>query len=313
MPHCIIKAKHICKRYGDFIAVDDISFELKENEIFGLIGPDGAGKSTVIKILATLMKSDSGECEILGQNANYDFAKIRTDLGYMPATFSLYADLSIKENLDFFANIFGVSLEENYALIKPIYKALEPFKNRKAGALSGGMKQKLALCAALIHKPKILLLDEPSTGVDAVSRAEFWEILRELKTQMSIIVSTPYMDEASLCDRIALISQGRFLRLGTPNEIINNFNHDLYLLKNLPIFMLEALRNLKDIKNAVLFGDSIHITLISKSQFNSALSLQQYLMQELNSTHLCTQQDLQNLLVEKIAPNIEDCFMEFMQ
>lgn len=154
----------------------------------------------------------------MGGDFARDFALIRAHLGYMPAVFSLYSDLSVEENLHFFANIFNVKLETNYALIEPIYRALKPFKTRRAGALSGGMKQKLALCCALIHKPKILLLDEPSTGVDALSRAEFWEILRILKSQMSIIVSTPYMDEAQLCDRVALMAGGEIFRIGSPSE-----------------------------------------------------------------------------------------------
>lgn len=304
-----IKAQHLHKSYGDFVALDDVSFEVKNNEIFGLIGPDGAGKTTIIKILATLLLSDGGKCEILGQDLVLHYENIRTQLGYMPATFSLYADLSVKENLDFFAHIFGANLEENYELIKPIYRSLEAFKHRKAGALSGGMKQKLALCAALIHKPKILLLDEPSTGVDALSRAEFWDILKKLKTQMSIVVSTPYMDEASLCDTIALISQGQFLRVGTPNELIANFKHKLYVLKNLPLFMLKHLRSLKEIKNAVLFGDSIHLTLHHKSSLKTPAALEKYLSEKLPSPL----HNKQSLHVENIAPNIEDCFMEFLQ
>lgn len=304
----IIKAQHLHKSYGDFVALHNVSFEVKDNEIFGIIGPDGAGKTTIIKILATLLLSDGGKCEILGQDVLLHYDNIRTQLGYMPTTFSLYVDLSVKENLDFFAHIFGVSFEENYELIKPIYRSLEAFKHRKAGALSGGMKQKLALCAALIHKPKILLLDEPSTGVDALSRAEFWDILKQLKTQMSIIVSTPYMDEASLCDKIALISQGQFLRVGTPDEIRASFKHELYRLKNLPIFMLEQLRSLKEIKNAVLFGDSIHLTLHHKSSLKTPTALEKYLIEKLPSPL----HNEQTLYVESIVPNIEDCFMEFL-
>lgn len=300
----IIKARAINKSYGDYLALNDISFDVKNNEIFGIIGPDGAGKSTIIRILATLLLSDSGTCEILGFDVRRDFVKIRSFLGYMPAVFSLYMDLSIEENLNFFANIFGVSFEENYELIKPIYRSLEPFKNRKATALSGGMKQKLALCAALIHKPKILLLDEPSTGVDAVSRAEFWEILRKLKSEMCIVVSTPYMDEASLCDRIGLISQGRFGRIGTPSEIISSFDKKLYSLENLPISMLTKLRNLQGIKSAILFGDSIHLTLDSTiCDDREILELERYLKQNLTS----------DLIIKPIYPNIEDCFMEFMR
>lgn len=238
----------------------------------------------------------------------------------MPAVFSLYSDLSVEENLHFFANIFNVKLETNYALIEPIYRALKPFKTRRAGALSGGMKQKLALCCALIHKPKILLLDEPSTGVDALSRAEFWEILRILKSQMSIIVSTPYMDEAQLCDRVALMAGGEIFRIGTPNEIISDFSGELFALKNLPFALLANLRNLPQVKSVFLFGDSLHLRLNPNADFSfdsresnayfgtkssekSNAYLQAFLRQKLG---------YDDLEVTRISPNIEDCFMEFV-
>lgn len=301
----ILQARNLCKNYGAQEALKNVSFELKRGEIFGLIGADGAGKSTLIRILSTLLLADSGECELFGLNVEKDFSQIRPKLGYMPATFSLYADLSVEENLQFFADIFAVNLKDNYALIEPIYKALEPFKKRKAGALSGGMKQKLTLCCALIHKPEILLLDEPSTGVDAVSRAEFWEILRVLKRQMSIIVSTPYMDEASLCDRVALMAQGEFLRTDTPSAICASFEANLYALFNLPIQVLENLRKLEEIKSAFLFGESVHIVLNShfENAFTSA-NLEHFLREKLQC---------QNLQIKPIKPSIEDCFMEFLQ
>ena len=301
----ILKARNLSKNYGAQMALKNVSFELKKGEIFGLIGADGAGKSTLIRILATLLLSDSGECEILGFDIEKDYAKIRPKLGYMPAVFSLYADLSIEENLHFFADIFAVNLSENYALIEPIYKALEPFRTRKAGALSGGMKQKLALCCALIHKPEILLLDEPSTGVDAVSRAEFWEILRELKKQMSIIVSTPYMDEASLCDRVALMAQGQILRTDTPNAVCASFEENLFALKNLPFHLLDDLRNLREIKSAFLFGEAFHIVLNSSFEKDfTPPNLQSFLREKL----AC-----EKLELTQIKPSIEDCFMEFLQ
>lgn len=301
----ILQARNLCKNYGAQEALKNVSFELKRGEIFGLIGADGAGKSTLIRILSTLLLADSGKCELFGLDIEKDFSQIRPKLGYMPATFSLYADLSVEENLQFFADIFAVNLKDNYALIEPIYKALEPFKKRKAGALSGGMKQKLTLCCALIHKPEILLLDEPSTGVDAVSRAEFWEILRVLKRQMSIIVSTPYMDEASLCDRVALMAQGEFLRTDTPSAICASFEANLYALFNLPIQVLENLRNLEEIKSAFLFGESVHIVLNShfENAFTSA-NLEHFLREKLQC---------QNLQIKPIKPSIEDCFMEFLQ
>ena len=320
----ILQVKGLSKTYGEkshaTLALKNATFEVKCNEIFGLIGADGAGKTTLIRILATLLLADKGECKNLGCDFVKDFALIRADLGYMPAVFSLYADLSVEENLHFFANIFNVKLETNYALIEPIYRALKPFKTRRAGALSGGMKQKLALCCALIHKPKILLLDEPSTGVDALSRAEFWEILRILKSQMSIIVSTPYMDEAQLCDRVALMAGGEIFRIGSPSEIMSDFSGELFALKNLPFSLLAVLRDLPQVKSAFLFGESLHLRLnpnvdfssesradfgIKSSEKSSADSnaiLQAFLRQKLRCAAL---------EVTRIAPNIEDCFMEF--
>lgn len=317
----ILQARGLSKSYGEksnaTLALKNATFEVKRNEIFGLIGADGAGKTTLIRILATLLLADKGECKILGGDFARDFALIRAHLGYMPAVFSLYSDLSVEENLHFFANIFNVKLETNYALIEPIYRALKPFKTRRAGALSGGMKQKLALCCALIHKPKILLLDEPSTGVDALSRAEFWEILRILKSQMSIIVSTPYMDEAQLCDRVALMAGGEIFRIGTPNEIISDFSGELFALKNLPFALLANLRNLPQVKSAFLFGDSLHLRLNPNADFGvesnsdfgvkssekSNAYLQAFLRQKLGCD---------DLEVTRISPNIEDCFMEFV-
>ena len=316
----ILEARGLSKTYGEkshaTLALKNASFEVKQNEIFGLIGADGAGKTTLIRILATLLLADSGECKILGRDFVKDFALIRADLGYMPAVFSLYADLSVEENLHFFANIFNVELETNYALIEPIYRALKPFKTRRAGALSGGMKQKLALCCALIHKPKILLLDEASTGVDALSRAEFWEILRILKSQMSIIVSTPYMDEAQLCDRVALMAGGEIFRIGSPSEIMSHFSGELFALKNLPFSLLSTLRNLPQVKSAFLFGESLHLRLNpnvdfssesradfgTKSSEKSSAILETFLREKLRCA---------DLEITRIAPNIEDCFMEF--
>lgn len=305
----ILQAQGLSKSYGEksnaTLALKNATFEVKHNEIFGLIGADGAGKTTLIRILATLLLADKGECEILGGDFARDFALIRAHLGYMPAVFSLYSDLSVEENLHFFANIFNVKLETNYALIEPIYRALKPFKTRRAGALSGGMKQKLALCCALIHKPKILLLDEPSTGVDALSRAEFWEILRTLKNQMSIIVSTPYMDEAQLCDRVALMAGGEIFRIGSPSEIVRDFSGELFALKNLPFALLANLRNLPQVKSAFLFGESLHLRLNHNVDFDleSSAYLQAFLRQKLG---------YDDLEVTRISPNIEDCFMEFV-
>ena len=220
----MINVQHICKSYGEVQALKDISFEVQGGEIFGMIGPDGAGKTTLFRILATLLLADSGSATVAGNDVVRAYKQIRSQIGYMPGRFSLYQDLSVIENLELFATIFNTSVTTHYYLIKDIYQQIEPFKERRAGKLSGGMKQKLALCCALIHKPVVLFLDEPTTGVDPVSRKEFWEMLRKLKQQgITILVSTPYMDEASLCDRIMLIQEGRSLAINTPLNIMRQF------------------------------------------------------------------------------------------
>lgn len=223
-----IEAHTLEKSYGSVKALKGVSFDVGKGEIFGLIGPDGAGKTSIFRILATLILPDSGSASVLGLDTVRNYKAIRTRVGYMPGRFSLYPDLSVKENLDFFANIFGVTLEENYDLVAPIYRQIEPFRERRAGKLSGGMKQKLALCCALIHKPEVLFLDEPTTGVDAVSRVEFWEMLLSLKEAgISILASTPYMDEAARCDRIAFMTEGRILETCTPPADLENYFIDL--------------------------------------------------------------------------------------
>src|SRR5690554_4268837 len=227
-----ILVENISKSYKNVAAVKDISFEVKPGELYGLIGPDGAGKTTLFRILTTLLVADKGQAKVAGYEVVQDYKNIRHSVGYMPGRFSLYQDLTIEENLNFFATIFGTSIEENYDLIKDVYEQIEPFKNRRAGKLSGGMKQKLALSCALIHKPKVLFLDEPTTGVDPVSRKEFWEMLRRLKTQgITVLVSTPYMDEAALCDRIALIQHGNLLAIDSPDGIVNAYPGTLYAVK----------------------------------------------------------------------------------
>jgi ABC-type multidrug transport system ATPase subunit len=297
-----ITVKNLSKSYGLTNAIDHISFEVENGEIFGLIGPDGAGKTTLFRILVTLLLPDNGSVRMLGWDCVKDYRKIRNLVGYMPGKFSLYPDLSVEENLNFFATIFNTSLAENYNLIEDIYRQIEPFKTRPAGKLSGGMKQKLALCCALIHKPEVLLLDEPTTGVDAVSRMEFWEMLRRIKQQgITILVSTPYMDEASLCDRIALMQNGKLLSVETPEKIIESFPHKLFAVKSAETFRLIGdLENFENIYTVYPFGDYLHVT--PKDHHFAKEALQTYLE---HKNH-------QDLKIKEIEAGIEDCFMDLM-
>jgi ABC-2 type transport system ATP-binding protein len=296
-----VNIKDISKSYGNINALQDISFEVYSGEIFGLIGPDGAGKSTLIRILATLLLPDKGNIEIGSLNVLKDFKKLRLNIGYMPGVFSLYEDLSVEENLQFFATIFGTTIKENYSLIKDIYSQIEPFKTRKAGKLSGGMKQKLALSCALIHKPELLLLDEPTTGVDAVSRVELWEMLKDLKKQgLTIIVSTPYMNEAQWCDRVALMQKGQIMEINKPEVIESMFSDPIFSVKAQNFYgLLEDIRKLEIIKYAYFFGTSIHVTTkdkIEPSELNKMIELI----------------SRQNTTTETIDANIEDCFISKM-
>lgn len=258
----MIDIAHINKSYGDLKALHDVSLSVAEGEIFGLIGPDGAGKTTLFRILATLMLADDGQVTMLGHDVVRDYTYLRSQLGYMPGRFSLYQDLTVEENLQFFASLFGMTIETGYQLIEPIYRQIEPFKNRRAGKLSGGMKQKLALCCALIHQPKVLLLDEPTTGVDVVSRSEFWDMLAQLKEQgMAILVSTPYMDEASRCDRIALINKGTILDVNTPQRMVESFSVNLYALGGSNMYnMLLHSRKYEHTHSIYSFGDVSHLS-----------------------------------------------------
>ncbi|MBP1630673.1 MAG: transporter related protein [Bacteroidetes bacterium] len=295
-----IIAKDIKRSYGKVEALKGISFEVSKGEIFGIIGPDGAGKTTLFRILSTLLLADSGEAKIDGFDVIKDYKAIRQIVGYMPGRFSLYQDLSVEENINFFAKLFNTSLKENYYLVEEIYRHIEPFKKRRAGALSGGMKQKLALSCALIHKPSVLFLDEPTTGVDPVSRKEFWHMLKMLKAQgITILVSTPYMDEASLCNRVALIQEGSFLDIDTPENIVNKFDQEIWSANsnNMPKLLID-LRNLKEIKSAFAFGDTNHIT-IDKETFNKEI-----IEEKLKSL------GHKDIILKGIKPTIEDCFME---
>lgn len=260
--HKIISASGISKKFGTVQALKDISFEVAEGEIFGFIGPDGAGKTTLFRIIATLLIPDEGKLEVLGLDVVKGFKALRSNIGYMPGRFSLYQDLSVEENLQFYATVFGTTVKENYALISDIYSHIEPFRKRLAGKLSGGMKQKLALSCALIHKPALLILDEPTTGVDAVSRAEFWGMLRKLRQyNITIIVSTPYMDEAMQCDRVALIQDGAILSVNQPEKIRGEFSRKLFSAQASEKFkLITALRDYPGTLSAYPFGDSVHVT-----------------------------------------------------
>lgn len=256
-----IEVNGISKTYaGDVKALQNVSFKVDNGEIFGLLGPDGAGKTSLFRILTTLLLPDGGSARVCGFDVVKDYAAVRACSGYMPERFSLYGDLTVEENLKFFASLFGNTIEENYDMIAPIYRQIEPFKKRRAAKLSGGMKQKLSLCCALIHKPDVLFLDEPTTGVDAVSRSEFWDILGVIKSAgMPILVSTPYMDEASRCDRIALMSAGHILASGTLNEILEKYRRPMLKITGKdPYSTLLAARELPEIKSALLFGDEVH-------------------------------------------------------
>ena len=295
-------AENLGKTFGDTIALQDISFTAGKGELFGFIGPDGAGKTTLFRILTTLLLPGTGRVTIEGHDVVKDFRKVRDMLGYMPGRFSLYQDLTVEENLRFFAGIFKTTPEANYDLVKEIYSQIEPFRDRRAGKLSGGMKQKLALSCALIHRPAVLILDEPTTGVDAVSRREFWEMLARLKQAgITILVSTPYMDEASRCDRIALIQGGKIMEINSPEGIIGNFDQKLWSVSAEDIHaLLLDLRGFEGTRTAFLFGGNIHLTL--KEKFNSGDLIKKFL------------EDKGHRLVKvgRIEPTIEDCFMELM-
>ena len=299
----MILINNISKSYDDIQALKDISLKVEKDELFGLIGPDGAGKTTLMRILMTLLLPDSGEAKMDNLDVVKDFKKIRHIVGYMPGRFSLYQDLSVEENLNFFATVFGTTVQENYDLIKDIYYQIEPFKTRRAGKLSGGMKQKLALSCALIHKPKILVLDEPTTGVDAVSRKEFWDMLKNLqKKGITILVSTPYMDEANLCDRVALIQKGQILDVDSPKRITEKFPRRIIQVKTDEIYrLINDLRDFDKAESVYAFGQFVHFTGIDDDVETSELD------------HYLEKQNHKNIVVEEIQPGIEDVFMSMMK
>ena len=282
-------------------ALKEVSFEVNKAELFGIIGPDGAGKTSLFRVLTTLLLPDGGNATVDGFDVVKDFKAIRKRVGYMPGRFSLYQDLTVEENLEFFATIFNTSIKQNYDLVKEIYTHIEPFKNRKAGKLSGGMKQKLALCCALIHRPSVLFLDEPTTGVDAVSRKEFWDMLKNLKQQgITILVSTPYMDETSLCDRVALLQNGKLLSVDTPAGIINQFRKPLLAVKaNKMLPLLNELKAYEEVEDAYPFGEYHHV--IMKNNYNKEILINR-LKKHNESVELMP-----------VSPEIEDCFMALMK
>ncbi len=300
-----VTLNNICKTYnkGAIKAVDEVSFSVQKGEIFGLIGPDGAGKSSIFRILTTLLLPDSGSATVCGFDVVKDFKRIRNIVGYMPGKFSLYQDLTVEENLSFFATVFNTTIKENYDLIKDIYVQIEPFKDRRAGKLSGGMKQKLALCCALIHRPSILFLDEPTTGVDTVSRKEFWDMLKRLKQQgITIMVSTPYMDEATLCERIALMQSGKMMSIETPANIIKQFSNELFAVKsNHMSKLLTDLRSFEFIESCNAFGEFHHISFQNNTNKKDQL------------LHFLNAKNHQNIVLNSVTPSIEDCFIDLMK
>lgn len=295
-----ITLQHISKSYKKVEALKDISFEVKENELFGLIGPDGAGKTTLFRILTTLLFADEGNANVAGFDVVKDYKAIRQNVGYMPGKFSLYQDLTVEENLKFFATIFGTTIDENYELIKDIYVQIEPFKNRRAGQLSGGMKQKLALSCALIHKPKVLFLDEPTTGVDPVSRKEFWEMLKRLQQKgITILVSTPYMDEAALCDRVALMQDGQILEIDSPKNIVQKYPKAVYEIGAKERHkLIQVLRDFPNLYSVYPFGEYVHYT--DNRTDLEIPELENYLKSK----------GLSEIYIGKTDPTIEDVFME---
>lgn len=297
-----IEVNGISKSFGETKAVQNMSFSVGEGELFGLIGPDGAGKTTLIKILVTLLKPDEGTASVDGHDVVNNYLRIRNIIGYMPGKFALYQDLSIAENMAFFADVFGTKIEDQLELMGDIYRQIEPFKKRRAGQLSGGMKQKLALCCALIHRPKILVLDEPTTGVDAVSRREFWDMLQHIRTQgISILVSTPYMDEASRCNRIALVQEGKIIALDTPKAVTESFGYPIFGIRsNNNYHLVQKMKNMPGLRSIYLSGEYAHLVMNGPT---SEEALKNYAISA----------GEEQVEMKIISPDIEDCFIDKMQ
>lgn len=301
MSHAI-KISALNKTFQDVKALDSIDLQVEQGELYGLIGPDGAGKTTLIRILTSLLKPDNGEISVLSLDPVKDYQAIRNKIGYMPGRFSLYQDLTIEENLSLFASIFGTTIEANYHLIEDIYNQIEPFKKRRAGQLSGGMKQKLALCCAMIHKPELLLLDEPTTGVDPVSRKEFWEMLKKLNQDgLTMLVSTPYMDEANMCETIGLIQEGKIMATDTPGQIIKRFTKPLFSIKGEQKFkIMKTLESYDNFDSVYSFGSELHYT--DQQKVPDIRQLQHFLIQ--NGHHV---------QIKPIEAGIEDTFISLMK
>jgi len=299
----MINVKNISKSFGNVSALHNVSFEVDEGELFGVIGPDGAGKSTLFRIIISLLLPDAGTISLWGKSPVTDYRDIRRMVGYMPGKFSLYEDLSVEENINFFAAVFGTTLQENYDLVKDIYQQIEPFKKRPAGKLSGGMKQKLALSCALIHKPRLLVLDEPTTGVDAVSRSEFWEMLQKLTgAGITILVSTPYMDEASLCNRVALIQKSEILDVASPRQIVEGFKGLLFGVSGRNMYhLITQCKTFEKVASVYPFGEELHLTFQDGYDYSSELS--DYLKKNGHP----------DAIIKRINPNIEDRFMALMR
>lgn len=297
-----IEINGISKSYGAVKALNGITLSVHKAELFGLIGPDGAGKTTLFRILTTLLNPDCGTASVAGLDVRQQYRNIRNVVGYMPGRFSLYPDLSVSENLDFFAALFGVDVRTNYELIAPIYNQIAPFAGRRAGKLSGGMKQKLALCCALIHRPAVLFLDEPTTGVDAVSRSEFWQMLAELKVKgITIFVSTPYMDEAQACDRVALIDKGRILAIDTPTRLTAGSDKNLYEVSAREMWpLMLALRKLPQVADCYTFGEAHHV--VTKEGFDPSATVE-----------ALERSGLHDVSISPAEGNIEDLFIKLMR
>lgn len=302
-----IVVENLSRRFGENTALDGISLRVNAGELFGLVGPDGAGKTTLFRILSTLLLPDTGRATVLGFDVGRDLWEIRASVGYMPGRFSLYPDLSVEENLRFFAAVFGTTVDEGYAAIAPIYRQIEPFRERRAGALSGGMKQKLALCCALVHRPQLLLLDEPTTGVDAVSRRELWDLLAELKASgLPILVATPYMDEAARCDRIGLMQAGRLLAVDEPGRIGDRVRTPLLSITGPGRYrMLLRLRQHPDALSVHPFGDTLHYADRRTGVTPQALAA------EIRS--LLRQEGFEHAQVVPIRPGVEDAFLALIE